>query len=179
MNTLGKTLMAGTAATAMAVATPAQARDGDGIDAGDVIAGAIIIGGIAAIASAIDNDGDRYDRRDRRYDRNNDRRYSGYYGHRMTPRAAVEQCITAAQQRASYYGRARVTEITDVDRERRGYDIEGRIVVNEGRRGQRWNTRYDRNDRRGRYGRRNIDNGRFDCRVRDGRIDRLRVRGLD
>lgn len=177
MNTLSKTLMAGTAATALAVASPAQARDRDGIDAGDVIAGVLIIGGIAAIASAIDNDDDRYDRRDnRRYDRNDGRRYDSYYGQRLNPRAAVQQCIAAAQQQASRYGRARVTEVTDVDRERRGYDIEGRIVVNEGRRGYRHDARYDRRDR---YSRRHVDNGRFECRIRDGRIDRLRVRGLD
>ncbi|NNC71245.1 MAG: hypothetical protein HKN78_00005, partial [Sphingomonadaceae bacterium] len=44
----------------------------------------------------------------------------------------------------------------------------------------RYNTGYDRGDYRGRgrHARRNIDNGRFECRIRNGRIDRLRVRGL-
>ena len=91
----------------------------------------------------------------------------------LTPRQAVSQCSTAAQRDASRYGRARVTEITDVDEKRNGYDVSGRIVVDEGRyrRGHR-----DRYDRRG-YN--DYDRGRFECRIRNGRINRLRVRGLD
>ena len=48
-------------AMALVGATPVQARDrhGDGIDAGDIIAGAVILGGIAAIASAASKN-DRY-----------------------------------------------------------------------------------------------------------------------
>ena len=73
MKSISKALIGTVAAGAMAMgaASPAQAqwrdRDrGDGIDAGDIIAGALIIGGIAAIASAAGNDGyDRYDRYDR------------------------------------------------------------------------------------------------------------------
>ena len=65
MQTITKGLMATAAAGAMALtATPAAAqyRDRDrGIDAGDVIAGALIIGGIAAVASAAKNN--RYDDR--------------------------------------------------------------------------------------------------------------------
>ena len=46
-------------AMALAGATPAQARDrDDGISVGDVIAGAVIIGGIAAVASAASKDRD-------------------------------------------------------------------------------------------------------------------------
>ena len=59
MKTITKALVGTIAAGAMAMgsAVPAQAqwrdRDrGDGIDAGDIIAGALIIGGIAAVASA-------------------------------------------------------------------------------------------------------------------------------
>src|SRR3546814_2118938 len=45
---------------ALAGATPAQARDRDGISTGDVVAGALIIGGIAVLASAASKDrGDR------------------------------------------------------------------------------------------------------------------------
>ena len=49
-------------AMALAGATPAQARDrgDDGISVGEVIAGAVIIGGIAAIASAASKDRDHY-----------------------------------------------------------------------------------------------------------------------
>lgn len=174
MNTLGKSLMAGTAATALAFAAPAQARDGDGgIDAGDVVAGVLILGGIAAIAASIDDDrDDRYDRRrDRRYDRH-DRRYGGYYGHRVNPRRAVRRCIAAAQREASYYGRARVTEVTDIDRRDDGWRVRGRVVVNEGRGHWRGRGYHRRIDYRG------YDEGRFNCRIRHGRIERLRVRGL-
>ena len=181
MNILGKSLMGATAATALAVAAPAQARDNNGIDGGDILAGVLLIGGVAAvIAAASDDDDDRYDARyDRRYDPRHDRRNNdwgrnrrgqyGYQHRQISPRAAVNRCARAAQQRASRYGRARVTQITDVDRNRNGYEVEGRLVVNEGRwGGRRWNASYNEYDR-----------GRFSCRIRDGRVDRVRVRGID
>ncbi|QLC26253.1 hypothetical protein HFP57_15270 [Parasphingopyxis algicola] len=168
MNYLGKTLMGATAATALAVAAPAQARDNDGIDAGDVLAGVLVLGGIAAVAAAIDDDDDdRYERRHGRYD-NYDRRYNRHYGQRLRPRQAVRQCRRAARHEASRYGRARVTEITEVDRRRDGYRVRGRLLVEEGRYG-----------RRGYYRHADYDRGRFTCRIRYGQIDRLRVRGLD
>jgi hypothetical protein len=179
MNIFGKTLMGATAATALAVAAPAQARDNDRVDAGDVIAGVLILGGIAAIAAAAsDNDDNRYERRDTRYDRrdtrydNNNRRHRNQYGQRqqMRPRQAVNQCSQAARQQASRYGRAQVTEITEVDRQRDGYRIEGRLLVNEGRQGRRG---------RGHYRSANYDQGRFSCRVRYGQVERVRVRGLN
>ena len=60
MKNMSKALVGTVAAGAMAMASasPAMAqsrydhRDRDGIDAGDIIAGALIIGGIAAVASA-------------------------------------------------------------------------------------------------------------------------------
>ena len=76
MNKISK-LVTGAAAAALVTtgfaAAPAQAQsyryyDRDrGIDVGDVVAGVAIIGGIAAIASALGRDGDRYgyDRYDR------------------------------------------------------------------------------------------------------------------
>lgn len=177
MNILGKTLMGATAATALAVAAPAQARDNNGIDGGDILAGVLLLGGVAAVIAAVsDDDDDRYDNaRDVRYDP----RYNGgnqnpnVYGQRnnrgygqiqMNPRAAVNTCATAAQQRASRYGRARVTEITNVDRNRNGYEVEGRVVVNEGRSNASYNQ---------------YDQGRFTCRIRNGRVDQVRVRGID
>lgn len=177
MNIFGKTLMGATAATALAVAAPAQARDHDGIDGGDIVTGALVLGGLAAVIAATSDDDDRYDDRydrrygdryDDRYDRR-DRRHSRY-NRRMSPRAAVNQCANAALQRASRYGRAQITEITDVDRDRRGYEVEGRLVVQENswNRGRRWNTGYN-----------DYDRGRFSCRIRNGRIDRVRVRGID
>ena len=178
---LGKSSVATLAAGAMAVsATPASANDrydrDDGIDAGDVIAGALIIGGIAAVAGAIGSrDRDYYDDRryrDRRYD---DRRYS----RRGNPRRAVERCVRAAERDARRYGYryADVTEIRDVDRRNRGWRVRGRMVV-DGSRGYR--DRYDRRsygryDRRG-YGR--ADRGRFTCDIRRGRITDIDYRGI-
>jgi hypothetical protein len=67
MNILTKSVLgAGAAAAALvSMAAPAQARgyyERDSISAGDIIAGAIVIGGLAAVLS-----GDR-DNRDRRYE---------------------------------------------------------------------------------------------------------------
>ncbi|QLC23278.1 hypothetical protein HFP51_14415 [Parasphingopyxis sp. CP4] len=172
MNTIGKTLMGATAATALAVAAPAQARDNDGIDAGDVIAGVLVLGGIAAVAAAIDgNDDNRYERH---HTRHGDYNYRGDYrrgdyrqGQRLRPRQAVNRCRRAARQEASRYGRAQVTEITEVDRRSDGYRVRGRLLVEEGRYGRRGYRTAD------------YDRGRFSCRVRYGQIDRLRVRGLN
>ena len=169
-------------AMTLSAATPAYAqyrdrqRD-DGIDAGDVIAGALIIGGIAAVASAVGRDrDDRYDR-DGRYDR-------GY-----AVRDAVEQCVHAAEGTANRYswgGRSKVTDIRDVDRKRDGYRVRGRIAVNQMDRDyRRDDRRYGRgwdNDYRGwddRYS--GYASGRFTCEVRYGRvvdIDYSGIRGL-
>ena len=175
--TLTKGAFGTVAAGAMALATATPAVAGDrydrdrGIDAGDVIAGAVIIGGIAALAGAFDND-DRYDRRDRRYDRR-DRRYrdSRYgYDRDYYPRGrqAVERCIRVAERRAKRWGGWRyadVTRISDIDRARFGPRISGRIEV-EGNRGYRG---------------RNYDRGRFTCWYdRSGRVqvDFRGIRGL-
>jgi hypothetical protein len=189
MKTISKGLAKGAIATvaagamAMASATPAMARDRDrhdGISAGDVIAGALVIGGIAAIASSIGNNrgyngtyggpyyGDKY-----RYD---NRYYNGYsrYG---DPRTAVEQCVNAATRGANRYGYgrgARVTDIRDVDAKRDGYRVKGTIIVNERNGG--WGRDYNY-----RYSGRNYDSGRFTCEVRYGRVvdlDYSGIRGL-
>lgn len=162
---------------ALAGATPAQARDRDGIDAGDVIAGALIIGGIAAVASAASKE--RY-RDGYRYRENR-------YGHGNS-RAAVERCVRAVERdaRRAGYRYADVTEIRDVDRERRGWEVTGRLVVddgwNRGYRGQRDDYRYRINydDRRDRYGYRNrsFDRGAFTCDIRRGRIVDIDYRGI-
>ncbi|OJW71192.1 MAG: hypothetical protein BGO57_10035 [Sphingomonadales bacterium 63-6] len=191
MKTITKGLVGTVAAGAVAMASvsPAYARNGhdDRVDAGDVIAGALIIGGIAALAAAAsDNDRDRYDRRydDRRgYD---DR----YYGDRRgSPRSAVEQCVNAAERQASRYsrgGRADVTDIRDISRTRDGYRIKGRIAVNtrshdwrrgDSRYGNGWGGDYRGwNDRLSGY-----DSGKFTCRVKYGRVvdvDYSGIRGL-
>lgn len=185
MTDLRKTITKGALGTvaagamALASATPAIAGDRDrdrgGIDAGDVIAGAVIIGGIAALAGAFDGDDDRYDRRyrdrhykDRRY---NDRRYKNRrYNNRSHARGqrVVERCIRSAERQARRFGGyryANVTQVRDVDRTRRGFKVKGRIEV-EGSRGYRG---------------RNFDRGRFTCYAdRAGRpqVDFRGIRGL-
>ena len=176
MQTITKGLMAAAAAGAMALsATPAAAqyRDRDkGIDAGDVIAGALIIGGIAAVASAAKKDryDDRY--RTRGYGYDNDRRYDRRYnrGYDNSQRA-VQLCAAAVQRDVRRYGYryADVTQIRDVDRERYGYEVKGRLVVD----GQRGYGRHDRYDRR-----RRSDEGRFTCDVSRGRVVDIDYRGI-
>ena len=183
MTNLKKTLAKGTLGTvaagamALATATPAAAdnyRHKDRIDAGDVIAGAVIIGGIAALAGAFDGDKrDRY--HDRRY---RDRDYRGYnnrgYHNRGYNRGrnAVERCVRAAERQARRFGgyrHADVTQIRDVDRTRYGWRIKGRIQV-EGLRGRGYG-----------YGNRGFDRGKFTCYVQRGdrpQIDFRGIRGL-
>lgn len=164
MKALTKTLTGAAVAALVTVsaAAPAQAQyrtdrhydRGGGIDAGDIIAGVAIIGGIAAIASAIgNNDRDRYD----------DRRYGTYgygYGNQgYGERAAVDSC----RYQAARYGRGDV-RITDVDRRgSRSYRVRG-VIDNAG---------YDRgyDNRRYGYDRYGYDRIGFECDARDdGRI---------
>ena len=176
MKTISKALIGTVAAGAMALAaSPAAARDrhDDGIDAGDIIAGALVIGGIAAVASSIGKDrgyngtyggpyyGGRYDNR---YGNN----YGYDYNRYGNSRQAVEQCVSAAQRGA--YG-ARVTDIRSVDRKRDGYRIKGTVVVNE--RGGGWGRDYNY-----RYNGRNYDQGRFSCDVQYGRVVDVDFSGL-
>src|SRR5688572_3115781 len=112
MKSITKALVGTVAAGAMvmAPATPAFAqydRDDDGIGAGEVIAGALILGGIAAVVAAASNndnrrynDGGYYNGRyygNRGYDNGN------YYNRAGNSRQAVEQCVHAAQQNANRY----------------------------------------------------------------------------
>lgn len=182
MKTMTKTLAKGTLGTvaagalALTSATPAMAndhRDG-GISAGDVIAGAVIIGGIAAIAAAVGNDRDGYRYRD-------DYRYrDNYRGDRWqargNPRSAVERCVNAARQEARRggYRYADVTQIRDVDDTRYGWRVRGNVVV-DGNRGWNGRDRYD--SRRGYYNNRS-DSGRFDCRIERGRVTYLDFSGI-
>lgn len=158
-------VFAATALTA-ASATPALAddyRDSDGIGAGEIIAGAVVIGGIAALAGAFDRDrkNRRYAYRDRAY-------HGGGHGFSGGPRRAVDRCVRAAENQARRFGGYRyadVIDVRDVDRTRNGFRVKGRIAV-EG--SPRWGSR--RSDR-----------GRFTCRI-DGRgaplINFKGVRGL-
>ena len=184
MKTITKALVGTVAAGAMAMASaaPAQAqsrdRDRGGIDAGDIIAGALIIGGIAAVTGALGsrnrgyNDGYVYEGRG----------YDNRYNNAGNSRQAVEQCVYAAEQNASRYSRsggAQVTDIRNIDQRRDGYTVKGRIAVNTGNRN--WQQGWG-NDYRGyNDSYRGYDAGRFTCRVSYGRVvdlDYSGIRGL-
>jgi hypothetical protein len=186
MKILSKSLLgAGAAAAALVGAVPAaQARDnrGDGISAGEVIAGALVLGGIAAVIASSDNDRNRgYD--DRYYDpRYGDGRYDnnrgGYgYNNQGNSRQAVNQCVGAVERWAAGYARSDVTQISDIDRTRNGYRVKGKIVVQDSWRGNGRNGRYDRDNRNG-YNR-GYDQGSFTCKVEYGRVVDIDYKGLD
>lgn len=154
-----KTLTGAAAAAlvTLSAAAPAEAQryrhyDRDrGIDAGDVIAGVAIVGGIAAIASAIGNS-NRYGYG---YSRGYGYGYPGYgAGYGYGPQAAVQACGYEAQR----YGHGRVS-IIDVDqRNARRFRVHGVIDGNGGY--------YDRG-----YGRIG-----FTCTARDdGRVTNFRT----
>lgn len=161
MKALTRTLTGAAVAAAVTItaAAPAQAqyryRD-RGIDAGDIITGVAIVGGIAAIASAIGSNRDRYRYDDRRYGTYGygygNQRY-GYGNYAYGDRAAVNAC----RYQAARYGRGDV-RITDVDRRgSRSYRVRG-VIDNYGG----YNRGYDR------YG---YDRIGFECDARDdGRI---------
>lgn len=174
MNKLSKAAIgAATAGAMMLGSTPAMARDRyddrDGISAGEIIAGAVVLGGLAAILSSGSNDRyDRYGRYDDRYNgRYNDPRYGyGYdYNRYGNSRTAVNRCVNAVERGSRRYGNTDVTQVTRIDRKRDGYRIKGRVVVRDGYRG-----------RGGRYG--YYDQGKFSCDVRYGRVQDIRFSGL-
>ena len=179
MKTISKALVGTVAAGAMALASaaPAMARDrnGDGISAGEIIAGALVIGGIAAVAGSIGNNrgynGGTYGGP---YYGNDGYGYNTRYGYNGgNPRAAVEQCVNAARSdlsRRGYRG-VRVTDIRSVDQKRDGVRVRGTLVVNE--RGGGWNRDYNY-----RNGGRDYDQGKFSCDVSYGRVVGLDYSGL-
>lgn len=200
MKTLSKALVGTIAAGAMAISSAAPAyadsrgRDRDGISVGDVIAGALIIGGIAVVASAASkNDRGRYgDYRDGdyRYDRagygdRNDQYGNGYgQGYRHNPRQAVAQCVQAAERYAAQrYGRADVTDVREIRDTRHGLEVKGRIAVKtQGRDWRRGDNRYGNGwggDYRGyNDSHRGYDSGSFKCKIERGRVVDLDIDGI-
>ena len=177
MSTLSKGLIGSITAGALALGTiaPAQAqwrgdrdryRQNNGISAGEIIAGALIIGGIAAVATSVGRNG-----RDRYVD---------------SPRDAVERCVVAAERTASRYsygGRSDVTDIRNVRQTRYGYRVQGRIAVNQmdhdWRRGDaRYGRGWDRDYRGWNNNHRGWDSGRFTCEVQRGGVADLRYSGI-
>tara|TARA_R110000824_G_scaffold127250_1_gene287266 strand:+ start:4190 stop:4819 length:630 start_codon:yes stop_codon:yes gene_type:complete len=111
-----------------------QRRHRDRIDGGDILAGILVIGGIAAIASAASknsrdrryedrdyrSENQRYD--DRRSDSRDDSRYDRGNG---DMESAINACSNAAEQQA---GRdARVSAIESVARDGDGWRVEGEL----------------------------------------------------
>lgn len=176
MTIFSKALIGTVAAGAMAIssATPAFAQsrhhDNDRISTGEVVAGAVIIGGIAALAASSSNRNDRHDRNWR----------GG------NPRQAVEQCVASAERQASrfsYRGRADVTDVRKITRTRNGYEVRGRIAVNTmGRDWRRGDANYGRgwnNDNRGwNNNLRGYDAGNFTCRTNGNRVAAVNFSGI-
>jgi hypothetical protein len=91
--------------------------------------------------------------------------YDGRYGYRK----AVTRCTDKARERGLRYGKARISEITHIERVRRGYRVEGRIRIDKGAGGD-WDDQ-DRGARR--------EHGTFFCQTRQDSIRWLDLYGLD
>ena len=104
-------------------------RHRHGIDAGDVLAGVLIIGGIAVIASAANKDRDeRYRDRDYR-DRHNDyreRREDSRYDNSRGIDRAVSMCVDRIERDV------RVDSVDGVDRTGEGWRVTGTLYNGEG-----------------------------------------------
>lgn len=88
-------------------------RHDDGIDAGDIIAGAVIIGGIFAIASAVDSS-NRDSRRD-----------SDYVSNGAFDRA-IDACVNQVERQQ------RIGAVENVGRTRTGYSVSGTLYNGSG-----------------------------------------------
>ena len=188
MKIVTKSVLSAAAAAAALVSTaaPAEAqyryRDRDGISAGEVIAGAVILGGLAAVLSAGKNG---------RYQDGYDRDYNnGYNTNTGSSRAAINQCISQVENQTDGYTRSNVTQIRSIERTRYGYRVLGTLEGQNGSRGydrygqgNRYDqndqyyrdNRYDQNDRydRNSYGsgyNRGVEGGQFTCYVERGRV---------
>lgn len=129
-------------------------RHRDRVDAGDIIAGAIVLGGIAAIASGISKSAK--EKRERDWDRDN--AYDGGRGYDDRT-DAVDVCARAAEDEASRDApRAIVRTIDSVSSNGARYRVKGTVEVERPR-------GWDR-DKAGTY----IDRVRFSCTARNGSV---------
>ena len=209
MKNLTKSLLsAGAVAAALvSVAAPAQARgrDNDGITAGEVIAGAVILGGIAAVISSSDdnryrgyddsryNDG-RYN--DGRYNdgsyndgRYNDDRYDDRYENGNRRDRGNGRGNDDYRYNSQYGSRAAVSQcITAVERWASRYsraDVTQINQIDRTRTGYRVTGKLVVQDGyrgRSRYDRgyeRGYDKGRFTCYIERGRVIDVDYRGLE
>ena len=94
----------------------------DRVDAGDVIAGIAIIGGIAAIASAVD--------KSKRRDRYDDRRYPDRDYQRRTSSSDIDRAVDSCSRAVSRD--VRVDSIDNVSRMGDGWQISGRLYNGDG-----------------------------------------------
>jgi hypothetical protein len=175
MKAISKTMLgAGAAAVAaLSFAAPADAQyrrydRNRGVDAGDIITGVAILGGIAAIGSAVDRDGGRYG-----------------YGYRDRYRGDYNYAVQACAQEAQRMGRGQV-QIVDVDRVGSDrYRVRGVVQAGYGGgyggydRGysRGYDSRYDRGYGSSRYDRGGYGRGDdFTCTARgNGRITDFRL----
>ncbi len=124
-----------TGALALSSASPSFAQDrrnNDRISTGEIIAGAVILGGIAAVAAATGSNNNRRSSGGYVYTSNNYRDgYREQRSRRGSPRRAVERCIRAVERdaRRAGYGFADVTEIRDIERSRQGWEVRGRLIA--------------------------------------------------
>lgn len=154
MTMLSKGLL-GAAVAAVAIvstAAPSEAqyryRDRDGISAGEVNAGAVILGGLAAVLSAGKN---------ARYQDSYEDGYSNDgYNNSSSSRAAINQCVDRVENQNGGFSSSNVTQIRSIERTRSGYRIQG---VLDGRDGSRYNDRYDQGERYGQNYRYDQNNG--------------------
>lgn len=171
MKTFTKAIAGTVVASAMTLSAvaPAMAQDrrhNDGVRTGEVIAGALIVGGIVALAT---NGNDR-NRRDNRFAP-------------VNPRTAIEQCVRAAE-RGSRRLSGDVTDVRSVRQTRGGYEIRGRIAVKTFRGQWRGRGQYGNgwgNDFRGLNSNlRGYDAGNFTCTYERGRtsVNYNGIRGL-
>ncbi len=95
-----------------------------GPDAGDVIAGVLVLGAVAAIASSASKNRRDRDYRDDYPDRRN---YDRRYDERRGIEGAVDMCVDAIEQ-----GRDRVETVDDATRDGSGWTVRGELGSGEG-----------------------------------------------